>query len=288
MLEHEQEIALLRNRITELEAHLAIHNATTSDKDHRANGREGPMSNGLATKSLQMANVLQALLDHLNLVVWSVDDKGFFTFHDGKGGEPMGITAGSLLGKNIFELFEDTGGVRDAMRGKTHHAMSYLDKMVWENWYVPVKADNDDTCHVIGLSLDVTAAHQARAELEAKVALIEKQQSVIEDLETPIIQVWDRILTLPMVGVVDSRRAARVTEDLLTEVSRAQARFAILDLTGVEVVDPAKAGYFFEYHIRGRLSWRRRHRHRNSAQHCTNDHFPRRRPFSHTYARHIA
>jgi anti-anti-sigma regulatory factor len=67
--------------------------------------------------------------------------------------------------------------------------------------------------------------------------------TVINDLETPVIQVWDRVLTLPMVGIVDSRRAARMTDDLLRQVARTQAHFAILDLTGVEVVDTATAGH---------------------------------------------
>lgn len=194
-------------------------------------------------KSLRMAKVLQVLLDHLDIVVWSADENGVFTFHDGRGCEPIGIPRGSLLGKNIFELFPLSPGMQQAFMGTPQHDMSQVDTIVWENWYVPEKDHKKNVWNVIGLSLDVTKSHEAKAELEAKLALIERQQSVINDLETPVIQVWDRILTLPMVGVVDSRRAARVTDDLLEQVSRTQARFAILDLTGVEVVDTATAGH---------------------------------------------
>jgi rsbT co-antagonist protein RsbR len=45
--------------------------------------------------------------------------------------------------------------------------------------------------------------------------------------------VWDDVLTLPMIGTVDSRRAARVMDDLLSAVTRFRARYAILDVTGV-------------------------------------------------------
>jgi anti-anti-sigma regulatory factor len=93
------------------------------------------------------------------------------------------------------------------------------------------------------MSLNVTEAHQAKAELEAKLAVIQRQQEVIFNLETPIIQVWDEVLTLPMVGVVDSKRAARLTDDLLGRVTQTQARFAILDMTGVDVVDTGTAGH---------------------------------------------
>ncbi|HSO00684.1 MAG TPA: STAS domain-containing protein, partial [Candidatus Nanopelagicales bacterium] len=73
--------------------------------------------------------------------------------------------------------------------------------------------------------------------------IIERQQEVIRNLETPILQVWDRVLTLPMIGVVDSRRAARVMDDLLAAVVRGRARFALLDLTGVDIVDTSTANH---------------------------------------------
>jgi anti-anti-sigma regulatory factor/PAS domain-containing protein len=198
------------------------------------------------TADLQAArkgHILQVLLDHLNLVVWVADEKGTFLFHDGKGSEVAGIPKGSLVGANLFELFPDFGGIRKALDGITTQESSVLGSTVWENWYVPLKNEETNQWNVIGMSLDVTEAQRAKVDLEAKLALIERQQSVINDLETPVIQVWDGVLTLPMVGVVDSRRAARVTEDLLRQVSGTRAQFAILDLTGVEVVDTATAGH---------------------------------------------
>ena len=98
---------------------------------------------------------------------------------------------------------------------------------------------------MIGVTLDKSDMKRATKELEARLELIERQQEVIRNLETPIIQVWDRVVTLPMVGIVDSRRAARVMDDLLAAVVRTQASFAILDLTGVDTVDTATAGHLF-------------------------------------------
>jgi rsbT co-antagonist protein RsbR len=80
-------------------------------------------------------------------------------------------------------------------------------------------------------------------EMQNKLDLIERQQEVIRNLETPIMELWERVVTLPMVGVVDSARAARVMDDLLAAVSRLGARFAILDLTGVDTVDTATAAH---------------------------------------------
>ncbi|MFS8071763.1 MAG: STAS domain-containing protein, partial [Byssovorax sp.] len=80
-------------------------------------------------------------------------------------------------------------------------------------------------------------------ELSRQLELIQQQQQIIRELGTPIIQVWDEVLTVPMMGVVDSRRAADLMDDLLAEVARTRARFTILDLTGVEVHDSATASY---------------------------------------------
>ena len=66
---------------------------------------------------------------------------------------------------------------------------------------------------------------------------------MIRALGTPIIEVWDHVLTLPLLGVVDSARAAEVMDGLLKLVSQKGCRFAILDLTGVEVVDTGTAAH---------------------------------------------
>jgi len=189
---------------------------------------------------LRMARILQYLLDNLDVVVWATDEKGTFTFHDGRGCAAAGLARGALLEKNIFEIY-DSSIARRALAGVAGHERKETHGVVWESWAIPF--EDDGTSGIIGMSLNVTEAHQAKVELEAKLALIQRQQEVIFNLETPIIQVWDHVLTLPMVGVVDSKRAARVTDDLLAEVSRTQARFAILDLTGVDLVDTATAAH---------------------------------------------
>src|SRR4029079_15761455 len=55
--------------------------------------------------------------------------------------------------------------------------------------------------------------------------------------------IWQSILLLPLIGVVESRRAARVLESLLDAVGRTSAEIVIIDITGVPVVDTAVAGY---------------------------------------------
>ncbi|WP_170319684.1 PAS domain-containing protein [Polyangium spumosum] len=190
----------------------------------------------------RMARILKCLLDHLDIVVWEMDAQSTFTFHDGRGAESAGLSRGALVGKKSREVYGDDAFLSRALAGVAGHERSCSHGVCWEHWAIPVTSDGM-VSGVIGMSLNVTEAHQAKLELEAKLAVIQRQQEVIFNLETPVIQVWDHVLTLPMVGVVDSKRAARVTDDLLAQVSRTQARFAILDLTGVDVVDTATAGH---------------------------------------------
>ena len=75
---------------------------------------------------------------------------------------------------------------------------------------------------------------------------INDQQDAIHSMSTPIIQVWDDIVTMPVVGLVDSARAADMKSSLLEVVARTGAKFAIVDLTGVDILDTATADHLLK------------------------------------------
>lgn len=75
------------------------------------------------------------------------------------------------------------------------------------------------------------------AELREKLALIERQERALRELSVPIIQVWDGVLTLPLLGMLDGGRGAQIMDRLLNEIVARRARYAILDLTAVDAVD---------------------------------------------------
>ena len=83
-------------------------------------------------------------------------------------------------------------------------------------------------------------------ELEAKLQTIELQQAAIRDLSTPIIEVWSGVLCLPVVGIVDSQRSAEMTETLLETIVAKQSRLAIVDITGIDVMDTKTADHFIK------------------------------------------
>jgi anti-anti-sigma regulatory factor len=74
----------------------------------------------------------------------------------------------------------------------------------------------------------------ARMQMESSLA---SHKRTIEAMSTPVLQVWQGVLAVPVIGHVDEVRAAMITEQLLSEIVRTAASFTILDLTGVEQVD---------------------------------------------------
>lgn len=84
-------------------------------------------------------------------------------------------------------------------------------------------------------------------------AIIERQRAELRELAVPVIQIWDGILTLSVVGGLDNDRAAAITEGLLARIVEARARFAILDITALEHVDAATASYFMRIVTAARL-----------------------------------
>ena len=92
------------------------------------------------------------------------------------------------------------------------------------------------------------SAHQKseayRRELEEKLATIEMQRAAIKELSTPVMEVWNEVLCLPVVGVLDTARSAEMTEVLLRSIVEKKARCAIIDITGIQVMDTGTADHF--------------------------------------------
>jgi len=104
----------------------------------------------------------------------------------------------------------------------------------------------------VNTELDLRVAERT-AELEQQLAertrqteLIRRQQEAIQELSTPVLQLWDRVIAMPIIGVLDTRRSVEITQKLLDAVANDNARFAILDITGVEVVDTATASHLLQ------------------------------------------
>jgi rsbT co-antagonist protein RsbR len=82
----------------------------------------------------------------------------------------------------------------------------------------------------IHISRDVTERVESEERLKA-------QQKSILELSTPVVRIWDEIIALPLIGIIDSSRAKQIMENLLQAIVETKASIAIIDITGVPMVD---------------------------------------------------
>ena len=76
--------------------------------------------------------------------------------------------------------------------------------------------------------------------------VIGEQQAAIRELSTPVLQVRERLLILPIIGVLDSHRATQLTEQLLAGIRSTRAKVVVVDITGVPTIDLAVANHLVE------------------------------------------
>jgi len=72
---------------------------------------------------------------------------------------------------------------------------------------------------------------------------IRDQQEAIRELSTPVLQVRERLLILPIIGVIDPQRARQLTEQLLRGIRTNRARVVVIDITGVAAMDSNVANH---------------------------------------------
>ena len=97
----------------------------------------------------------------------------------------------------------------------------------------------------LGLIVDVLVAERERT--------IGQQQDAIRELSTPVLQLRDRLLMLPIIGLIDTYRARLLTENLLAAIRANRARVVVMDVTGVSAVDTKVANHLLQTVAASRL-----------------------------------
>jgi rsbT co-antagonist protein RsbR len=82
--------------------------------------------------------------------------------------------------------------------------------------------------------------------VEERERTIRLQQEAIRELSTPVLQVRERMLILPIIGVLDSQRARQLTEQLLSGIRTNRAKVVVIDITGVPSVDSTAANHLVQ------------------------------------------
>jgi len=83
--------------------------------------------------------------------------------------------------------------------------------------------------------------------------LAEQQQKAILELSTPVVRVWDKVLSVPLIGVLDSERTQLVMDTLLQKIVDTQSRVVILDISGIPGIDTLVANHLIRTVTAARL-----------------------------------
>jgi rsbT co-antagonist protein RsbR len=98
------------------------------------------------------------------------------------------------------------------------------------------------------LGLLTTEAYQ-----KSREEVISRQQKELLELSTPVVRLWENILALPLIGTLDSARTQVVMQNLLEAIVQTRSDYAIIDITGVPVVDTLVAQHLLKTVAAARL-----------------------------------
>jgi rsbT co-antagonist protein RsbR len=101
--------------------------------------------------------------------------------------------------------------------------------------------------------LDKLALFTVETFVKSREDVIQRQQREMMELSTPVVQLWENILALPLIGTLDSERTQVVMESLLQKIVETGASIAIIDITGVPTVDTLVAQHLLKTVAAARL-----------------------------------
>ena len=184
------------------------------------------------------------------LAMIEADDKGVIVQWNPAAERIFGWSAAEAIGKNAIALLvpdlapERVQGIVGALlsgqgANSRNENTTNAGQIITCQWHNAVLKDEAGT--VLGWlsqTEDVTAQVLAEAErIALQEQIITAQQAALRELSTPIIPITEGVIAMPLIGSIDSNRAQQVIEGLLTGVAELGASTAILDITGVLVVD---------------------------------------------------
>ena len=101
--------------------------------------------------------------------------------------------------------------------------------------------------------LDKLGLHTTEVYQKSREEVILRQQQDMLELSTPVVELWDGVLALPLIGTLDSARTQVVMESLLQRIVETGAELAIIDITGVPTVDTLTAQHLIKTVTAARL-----------------------------------
>lgn len=208
------------------------------------------MGNSKAVATKNGFDLSEQVLNQLPTTVMAVDKDLNLIFLNKTGENVLGKRMEELKGKKCSEVFnsahcstDECCMVKAIDSGDSHSARNEINvngqNVPIEYFAAPLKNESGEIIGGLEYVLDITE----RVKHENK---LKEQAQTIREISTPAINLWEGVVVLPVVGIVDSMRAQQMMEKMLEKIVSSTARIIILDISGVAAVDTAVANHLIK------------------------------------------
>lgn len=192
----------------------------------------------------------EQILEQIPTPVMAVDKELRLIYMNKASLELLGKTEEEVVGKFCYDIVhsshcstENCCMLKSLESGETCSDRAELNSrngtILVEYFAVPLKTEGGEVIGGLEFAVDITAQAQYEERLR-------EQNQTIRLMSTPTIKLWEGVLVLPVVGVIDSMRAQNMMETMLNRIVETYSKVIILDIQGVAAVDTAVANHLIK------------------------------------------
>jgi PAS domain S-box-containing protein len=238
---HEELESRVRERTAELEK---LTEALQAEVEERKRVEEG-----LRESEWFLSSIIENIPDMI--FVKEAEELRFIKFNKA-GEELLGYAKDEMCGKNVYDLFprEEAEGYDDDDRAVLNSKMlvdipeencatRFRGVRIVHTKKIPIMDERGNPKFLLGISEDITERKRAEE-------IIYRQSREIMEISTPVLQIWERIVAVPLIGTLDSLRTQQLMEQLLQRIVETNSLVALIDVTGVPAIDTQTAQHLIE------------------------------------------
>lgn len=202
----------------------------------------------------QTGDLLQMLVDGAkDYAIILLDPKGHILTWNAAAQRLKGWTAEEIVGQHFSRFYPD----EDIRNGKTEMELRVAadegrfedlgwrvrkdGQRFWANVVITAIRNKDGSVRAFGkLTRDLTERKEAEEKSRRQT------QEILEMASVPVVQIWQGILLVPLIGTLDSQRTQQLMERLLERVTETSSPIVLLDITGVPTIDSQTAQHLTE------------------------------------------
>jgi rsbT co-antagonist protein RsbR len=208
------------------------------------------MSKKFNEEDQKYAGIQEQILEQIPTPVMAVNTDLEIIYMNAAGRKFLGKSGEEIVKQHCYELIGSVHcqtpecRMRQAIESQEvrsgRNEIPMGDRTVYIEYYaVPLKDQEENIIGGLEFILDISEKVRDEKRLE-------EQSRTIREISTPTIELWDRVLVLPVVGVIDSMRAQQMTNTMLNKIKETSAKVIILDIQGVAAVDTAVANHLIK------------------------------------------